>query len=529
MTIMDNNKDYKDIVSDSHLKNKEFVDLSSMSINYKRRRYKKKKHGIAGFFSNIGEGISNRWRKSGKLQKAVVISLTSVIAVLLAGIIFVSTYFNYNYNKITDDNSELGFEEVIDKNVMNIALFGIDSRSSGFKGNSDSIMVLSLNFDKKEVKIVSIMRDSLVKIDKKGKTTYNKINSAYAYGGPELAIKTINENFGLDISEYATVNFEGMMDIIDAVGGIDAELTSKEVVSASKNVYLLNGLITDICSRIGEDPKKHYILTPGKHHLNGIQAVAYSRIRKAPNVWGTNNDYGRTDRQRYVMEQLFNKAVTLNKANYIKLAKSLIPCSETSLSYSDIIGLATGILLKSPTFQQSRIPLDQYQMSTPNISGVGSCVYYDLNYASKVLHAFLYDDIKPEDYIEQNGVEKNDWYKNRNNTSSGNGSSSKSTTSSSKPSTSSTKPATSSSDKSTVSSVNSSSDTSSTSSVVTSSDKDKEEKPQSSDVPSSSETDKEPSDKEDTDNKDNPTDKDNSADKDDSSKDTSADSGKEEA
>ena len=162
MTIMDNNKDFKDIVADSHLKNKEFVDLSSMSNNYKSRRYKKKKHGIAGFFSNIGEGISNRWRKAGKLQKAVVNSLTSVIAVLLAGIIFVSTYFNYNYNKITDDNSELGFEEVIDKNVMNIALFGIDSRSSGFKGNSDSIMVLSLNFDKKEVKIVSIMRDSRV-------------------------------------------------------------------------------------------------------------------------------------------------------------------------------------------------------------------------------------------------------------------------------------------------------------------------------------------------------------------------------
>ena len=529
MTIMDNNKDFKDIVSDSHLKNKEFVDLSSMSNNYKSRRYKKKKHGIAGFFSNIGESISKWWRKAGKLQKTAVISLTSVIAVLLAGIIFVSTYFNYNYNKITDDNSELGFEEVIDKNVMNIALFGIDSRSQGFKGNSDSIMVLSLNFEKKEVKIVSIMRDSLVKIDKNGKTTYNKINSAYAYGGPELAIKTINENFGLDISEYATVNFEGMMDIIDAVGGIDAELTDKEVVRIEKNHFALNAAILEMCTLMGENPEKHYIYTPGKHHLNGIQAVAYSRIRKVPNVWGTNNDYGRTDRQRYVMEQLFNKAITLNKSNYIKLAKSLIPCSETSLSYSEIIGLATGILLKSPTFQQSRIPLDQYQMSTPNISGVGSCVYYDLNYASKVLHAFLYDDIKSEDYIEQNGVEKNDWYKNRNNTSSGNGSSSKSTTSSSKPSTSSTKPATSSSDKSTVSSVNSSSDTSSTSSVVTSSDKEKEEKPQSSDVPSSSETEKEPSDKEDTDNKDNSTDKDNSADKDDSSKDTSTDTEKEEA
>lgn len=517
MTIMDNNKDFKDIVSDSHLKNKEFVDLSSMSNNYKSRRYKKKKHGIAGFFSNIGESISKWWRKAGKLQKTAVISLTSVIAVLLGAIILFSTYFNYNYNKITNNNSELGFEEVIDKKIMNIALFGIDTRSSGFKGNSDSIMVLSLNFEKKEVKIVSIMRDSLVKIDKKGKTTYNKINSAYAYGGPELAIKTINENFGLDISEYATVNFEGMMDIIDAVGGIDAELTEKEVVRIEKNHYAFNAIIYEMCTLLGENPEKHYIYTPGKHHLNGIQAVAYSRIRKAPNIWGTNNDYGRTDRQRYVMEQLFNKAVTLNKSSYIKLAKSLIPCSETSLSYSDIIGLATGILLKSPTFQQSRIPLDQYLMSAPTIRGVGSCVYYDLNYASKVLHAFLYDDIKPEDYIEQNGVEKNDWYKNRTTGSS-------SSTSSSKPSTSSSKPSTSSSDKSTVSSISSiSSSTSSTSSVVTSSDKDKEEKPQSSDIPSSSEPDKKPSEKEDTD------DKDNSADKDDSSKNTSADSGKEEA
>ena len=87
-----------------------------------------------------------------------------------------------------------------------------------------------------------------------------------------------------------------------------------------------------------------------------------------------------------------------------------MPCSETSLSYSEILSLAVNILLQSPTFEQTRIPDFSYQMSSKSISGVGSCVYYDLNYASKLIHAFIYDDIKPEDYIEANGVEKNDWY-----------------------------------------------------------------------------------------------------------------------
>ena len=87
-----------------------------------------------------------------------------------------------------------------------------------------------------------------------------------------------------------------------------------------------------------------------------------------------------------------------------------MPCSETSLSYSEILSLAVNILLQSPTFEQTRIPDFSYQMPSKSIRGVGSCVYYDLNYASKLIHAFIYDDIKPEDYIAANGIEKNDWY-----------------------------------------------------------------------------------------------------------------------
>ena len=168
---------------------------------------------------------------------------------------------------------------------------------------------------------------------------------------------------------------------------------------------------------MGLDPAKYYVKEAGLHHLNGVQAVAYARIRHAANIEGTNDDFGRTDRQRYVMEQLFNKAVTLNTSQYISLAKSLIPCSETSLSYSQIMSLAVNILLASPTFEQSRVPLDEYRMPSKSISGVGSCLYYDLDYAGKVIKAFIYDDIAPEDYIKTNGVEKNDWYANRNSSS----------------------------------------------------------------------------------------------------------------
>lgn len=407
--------------------NPDNFDLMTADETYKSHRFKKKKRGIAGFFQRIGTAISGWWKRLKKWQKITLSTVTAFVAVILVLVIVFFSYFGYNYNNITANPDDLGFENVIDKKIVNVALFGIDTRSiKSFKGNSDSIMVLSINTELKTVKIVSIMRDSLVKIERNGKTTYNKINSAYALGGPELAIKTINRNFGLDISEYATVNFFGMAEIIDAVGGIDVELTKQEV--STNHSDGLNGLIKRHCNKLDIDPQPYYIKTEGKHHVNGIQAVAYSRIRKFVNVWGTNNDFGRTDRQRYVMEQLFNKALTIEKSKYPKLAKALIPCSETSLSYSEIIDLAFDILLNSPTFGQARVPQQEYQMKQPSTK-LGSVVYYDLDFAAKLIHAFIYDDITPDDYIAENGVEKNPWYKggsssgssNKNNSSSSSG------------------------------------------------------------------------------------------------------------
>lgn len=408
---MEENKDFfdfgsEDIFSSSQSSINDYEDIVSSS-KMRGKHYAKKKRGNA---------FTRWWRGCKKWQRASMISATSVVLVLAVAVGVFRIVFDYNYNNITNKPEDLGFESVINDKIVNVALFGIDTRDpKSFKGLSDSIMIMSLNTETKKVKLMSVMRDTLVPITYNGKTTYAKINSAYSKGGPELAIKTLNTIFKLDISEYATVNFYGMSDIIEAVGGIDVELAKGELdvygyENGKKVNYGLNGCISEICLHKGLDASKYYIKEAGVHHLNGVQAVAYARIRHAANIEGTNDDYGRTDRQRYVMEQLFNKAIKLGKSQYIKLAKSLMPCSETSLSYSEIMSLAFNILLQSPTFEQTRIPDFSYQMPSKSISGVGSCVYYDLDYASKLIHAFIYDDIKPEDYIETNGVEKNDWY-----------------------------------------------------------------------------------------------------------------------
>ncbi|MBQ6825575.1 MAG: LCP family protein [Clostridia bacterium] len=392
--------DFEDIVSSSSMKNTESNEAYALSdfSSIGKGKYRKKPRGFKGW-----------WQKRKAWQKSMLVAAVSLILILAIGLGTFFVVFDYNYNNIKKD--DLGFENVIDEKIVNIALFGIDTRNTkSFKGNSDSIMILSLNADTKKVKVISVMRDSLVPITYNGKTTYSKINSAYAKGGPELAIKTLNTIFDLDISEYATVNFFGMVDIIDAVGGIDAELTSAEVRPVKQFAYGLNACISEICNQMGKDPSKHYITKSGKYHLNGVQAVAYSRIRYVSNIWGTSNDYGRTDRQRHVMEQLFNKAKTLEKSQYIKLVKALIPCTETSLSYNEIIDLSFSIILKNPTFEQARIPMQEYVMPSPS-TRAGSVVYYDLDFVTKLLHSFIYDEITPEAYIEANGVEKNDWYR----------------------------------------------------------------------------------------------------------------------
>lgn len=383
--------EYEDIVSDSsfNVGKHEFEDISS---------------------STKAKGFKAWWKRLTKGKKAALVSATSIVLVIAILLGWFFSYFKYNYNSITGDPEELGFTGVKDKSVINVALFGVDSRDENvFKGNTDSIMILSLNTKTKKVKIFSVMRDTFVPMEYEGKSYFGKINSAYVKG-PEHAIKTLNKVFDLDISEYATVNFYGMTDIIDAVGGITATITEDELAWKGYDHPNLNNCMDEICSEMGLKASDYYIHTTGEQTLNGVQAVAYARVRNCKSVWGTRDDFGRTDRQRHVMQELFNKAITMKKTQYVSLIKALIPCSETSLSYSDVLGLAVNILLSSPTFEQYRLPLTEFTMSFTGPSRYGSVVYYDLDYASRMINSIIYDDVTMEQYIEANGIEKNDWY-----------------------------------------------------------------------------------------------------------------------
>ena len=406
---------YEDIISDSsmYVGGEESVDISS---------YARGKH-IA---QRRGGKFKRWWRKLSRGKRRLIVTAASIftVAALLVSWFFIE--FRYNYDGIfTTDFDKLGIEGgMINENIINVALFGVDSRDETvFEGNTDSIMILSLNTETKKIKIISVMRDTFVPMEYEGKSYYGKINSAYSKGA-EHAVKTLNQIYNLDISEYATVNFFGMVDIIDAVGGIDATITQDELTWKGTGHPNLNNCMDEICREMGLNASEYYIKSTGEQHLNGVQAVAYARVRHCTSTWGTRDDFGRTDRQRHVMKQLFSKAVTMSEAQYVKLAKALIPCSKTSLSYSQILGLAVNILLHSPTFEEYRLPPAEYQskflMTAP--SGYGSVIYYDLDYASKLIHAVIYDDVTMEEYIELNGVERKSWYKGGSGSSSSSGS-----------------------------------------------------------------------------------------------------------
>ncbi len=340
-----------------------------------------------------------RRRRGWAIFGTVFFTIVGVLMFTVSGVLWM---FQYNRNSSLDalSDAQLGVNAELDDEIVNIALFGIDSRNlNAFKGLSDSIMILSVDKVHNSIKITSVLRDSVVPIEGYG---VNKINAAYSYGGPELAIKTLNENFGLNIRDYATVNFRGMAEIIDAVGGIEVDLTEAERNDANTHITWLS-----ITSGISKD----LIQKSGPQTLNGNQAVAFARIRKVSTSSGVSNDFGRTDRQRYVMEQLFNKALNMGVSKYPSLIRALLPHMETSLSYADIIGLA-GVLTGDIQFQQARIPTG-YNMTITNKdvpSYLGSVVYYRLDYASDVLHAFIYDDIPTDDYITANPPDTTPWY-----------------------------------------------------------------------------------------------------------------------
>ncbi len=277
---------------------------------------------------------------------------------------------------VRDDVSErLEVDEIAD--IVNIAILGVDE-SSEDSGRSDAIMIGTLDPVHNKLKITSIMRDTYVNIPGYGN---DKINHAYAYGGAELTIKTLNQNFGLNITDYVKVNFDELVEIVDALNGIDINLSQEELDGLTEH-------LKSAYSLIGSDPRPVKLNSTGTYHLDGFQALGYCRIRNT-----SHNDFDRTSRHRKILNEMFNKISSAGPKELVSMSKSLLPYVETSLSNKQILTLAANVLsMGTATIEQERFPRDEY-CNDAEINGT-YYLWYDADYTEEQMFEYIFNDNK---------------------------------------------------------------------------------------------------------------------------------------
>lgn len=308
-----------------------------------------------------------------------------IITIVIAFVAIVTAYIYMQLNKvkkvdIPKTNKDLNISskaEIYDNSITNIALYGLDRRAKDEASRSDAIMVVSIDRQHKKIKISSIMRDSYVNVEGHGMT---KITHAYAYGGPQLAIKTINENFNLNIKDFVTVDFFDLEKIIDDLGGVEINIRSDELKPINEDIEETSHI---------EKSAALLITKTGIQALNGRQAVAYARIRDT-----SGGDFERTERQRIVLNALLNKIMKTNITNLPKEVNNLSQYTETSLSITDMIKMATSVATSGiKDIVQERFPVDGY-CDAKTIDGIWY-LQFDSNITKDQLYKFIYDDIKP--------------------------------------------------------------------------------------------------------------------------------------
>ena len=274
-------------------------------------------------------------RKTSKKKKIIKIFLgillTLLIIIIAAGVAafwFVNSKIE-KMNQVDIDESKIGISE--NENLSkyrNVAIFGIDSRSNDYgQGNrSDCIMIASIDNTTHDIKLISVYRDTYMQVEGHG---LDKITHAYSYGGAELAIKTLNKNLDLNIKEFVTVNFDAVADAVDALGGIKMPITSAEL-------QYINEYITETAKVTGKKP--NYIKSAGTYTLDGVQAVAYSRIR-----YTSGGDYKRTERMRDVITAMLAKLKTKSVSQINAIADKVLPQVHTNLSMADLISMIPAV------------------------------------------------------------------------------------------------------------------------------------------------------------------------------------------
>ena len=312
-------------------------------------------------------------RKSHKLRNFVICLI--LIAAIVAGLWYFLVgvfYKQMNYHEIPS----VSMEALKEDGVINVLLIGNDSRSEGEDGRSDAMILLSISNETKSIHLTSLLRDIYVDIPG---YDGNRLNAAYAYGGAELLLETIEANFDIEVNRYAQVNFQAFANLVDAVGGVDLELSNEEV-------KLVNGYLWEYNILEGKAEGTDYLdeNLQGMLHLNGPQALAYCRNRYI------GDDFGRTERQRKVLSAMVENAPNA-LFNMDKVVSGIFSNVTTNLTQAECVHLSTQVP-KFLTYDivQGSIPL-KGTYSNASIRGM-SVLQVDFDANNEYIRKEIYGD-----------------------------------------------------------------------------------------------------------------------------------------
>ena len=328
-------------------------------------------------------------KKAKRKRKLIAMLAVEFVLILVLGVCVFGLSKIGKLQNLGVDPDEVGQNEDMDANTAellkgytNIALFGLGSRTPGSLGEgelSDTIIIASINNETKEVRLMSVYRDTYLN---RADDTYGKCNAAYSKGGPKQAMEMLNTNLDLNIKYYVSIDFTALIKTVDLLGGVEIDVKEEEIDAINGYMYET----TEIAEKAEDDsinPYNDFITEPGLQTLYGVQATAYCRIRKVGN-----NDFERTERQRRVIEQIVEKAKSAGLGTINSIIDEVFPLIATNIPQTTLIGMAAS-MMSYGLGESSGFP--SYR-SDARMDGQQVVVPADLVANVTELHKFLFDE-----------------------------------------------------------------------------------------------------------------------------------------
>ncbi len=329
-------------------------------------------------------------KRRRRKRKIILLVMEVFVLLIVLGALYVWQALNKIEKAPTGEKlepSDLSINEEMDDGTMEIlqgyedvAIFGVDNYFNGHadSGNSDVIMIASINNDTKEVRLVSVYRDTFLDTDVTQDTSpnFHKANRAFAIGGAEQSIRMLNSSLDLDIEDFVTVDFKAVTDVVNMLGGVEIDVDSAELKYINHHI--------DTTARATGEQAVH-LTTTGLQTLNGTQATAYARIRST-----AGSDFARAERQREVINEIVKKAKKADIVTINNIINTVFPEIYTSYTNADLIRLAAS-MFSYELVDSTGFPFSKYPMSLGGSKGdVVMCA--DLENNVRALHRYLYDD-----------------------------------------------------------------------------------------------------------------------------------------